>query len=180
MGDVEQQAEVAGRAPRVPYVCHGSCQADVAHPLTPNAGVGYFHSTFLTYDAFVADLLVLPAVALPVSGRAEDGLAEEPVFLRAQATVVDGLRLRDLAVRPLADLFRGGQTNTDRLDIIDFQVLSLLHLPLRRLGSGSAHLGPVRKRVGSSTGRPLVPGRATHLAHRSQRSPQTESTRDCD
>src|SRR2546430_12103145 len=50
--------------------------------------------------AAVADALVLAAMALPVLHRTEDALAEQPVPLRLERAVVDGLGLRRLAPRP--------------------------------------------------------------------------------
>ena len=57
-------------------------------------------------DAAVADPLVLAAVALPVLDRTEDALAEQTVLLRLERPVVDGLRLRHFAVRPLTGSLR--------------------------------------------------------------------------
>src|SRR5256886_15134692 len=50
--------------------------------------------------AALADPLVLAAMALPVLHRTEDALAEQPVPLRLEGAVVDGLRLRHFAPRP--------------------------------------------------------------------------------
>ena len=64
--------------------------------------------------ALIADALVLAAVALPVLGGTKNPLAEQAVALRLQGAVVDGLRLLDLAVGPLANLLRGGEADFDR------------------------------------------------------------------
>src|SRR6185436_9771935 len=67
----------------------------------------------------VADTLVLAAVALPVLGRTEDALAEQTITLGLERPVVDRLRLRDLAGRPVADLLRRREPDTDRVEIVD-------------------------------------------------------------
>src|SRR5712691_8017136 len=51
--------------------------------------------------------------ALVVLGGPEDAGAEEAVPLGLERPVVDGLRLLDLAVRPVADLLRRRQLDTD-------------------------------------------------------------------
>jgi hypothetical protein len=96
--EVKQVAETARHALEVPDVGDRGGQLDVAHPLTPHLGAGDFHATALTDDALEPDPLVLTAVALPVPGRTEDLLAEEPVLLRLERAVVDGLRLLHFAV----------------------------------------------------------------------------------
>ena len=79
-------------------MCDWGCELDVAHALTPDLGTRNFHATAVADDALVADFLVFTTVALPVLGRAEDALAEEPVFFRAQSAVVNRLWLGHLAV----------------------------------------------------------------------------------
>ena len=64
--------------------------------------------------------LVLAAVALPVLGRTKNALAVQAVALRLQGTVVDGFRLFDLAVAPVADLLRGGKADFDRIENVVF------------------------------------------------------------
>ncbi len=83
------------------------------HPLTTHGGLGDLDATALTDDAFESDALVLSTRALPVAGGSEDLLTEQTVLLRLQSAVVDRLWLLDLAVRPIAHVVRGGQTNPD-------------------------------------------------------------------
>src|SRR4029453_10941826 len=87
---VEQVADAAGDALEEPDVAHGGGEVDVAHALTAHLGPGDLDAAALADDALVTDPLVLPAVALPVLGRTEDALAEEPVLLGLQRPVVDG------------------------------------------------------------------------------------------
>ena len=116
---VEQVAQPAGHALEVPDVRDRRGQLDVAHPLAPHLGAGDFHAAALADDALEPDPLVLAAVALPVPGRAEDLLAEEPVLFRLERAVVDGLRLLHLTVRPLPDVLGGGKPNTQIVKEVD-------------------------------------------------------------
>ena len=94
----EEVREPRAGAAEVPDVDHGSRQLDVAHPVAADLRAGDLDAAALADDALEADALVLAAVALPVTGRAEDLLAEQAVLLGTQGAVVDGLRLLDLAV----------------------------------------------------------------------------------
>ena len=123
-GQVEQVAEPARDALEVPDVRDRRGQLDVAHPLTTHLGAGDLDAAALADDALEADPLVLAAVALPVPGRTEDLLAEEPVLLRLEGAVVDGLRLLDLAVRPLADVVGGGQADAQLVEEVDVEHVS--------------------------------------------------------
>ena len=75
--------------------------------------LGNFNATTVADYAFVTDLLVLTAVALPVLAGSEDTLAEQTVTLGFQSSVVDGFRLEHLPVGPFSDLFRGCQADFD-------------------------------------------------------------------
>src|SRR5206468_1066944 len=103
----------------VPDVGHRRGELDVAHPLAAHLGPGDLDATALADDALEPDALVLAAVALPVPGGAEDLLAEEPVLLRLEGAVVDGLRLLHLTVGPLPDVFSGGQADTEVVEEVD-------------------------------------------------------------
>src|SRR4029079_10283673 len=115
-GDVEQVDEAARDALEVPDVGDGCGELDVAHALAAHLAAGHLDAAPLTDDALEADALVLAAVALPVLGRTEDLLAEQPVLLRLQRPVVDGLGLLDLAVGPRADLFRRGEADAELVE----------------------------------------------------------------
>src|SRR5205085_3655940 len=123
-GDVEQIADAARDALEEPDVRDGSGQVDVAHALAAHLLPGHLDAAALADDALVTDALVLAAVALPVLGRTEDALAEEPVALRLERAVVDGLRLRDLARRPVADLLRRRQPDADGVEFVDIDHFS--------------------------------------------------------
>jgi hypothetical protein len=91
----------------------------VAHPLAPHLGPGDLDAAALTDDALEPDPLVLTAVALPVPGRAEDLLAEQPVLLGLERAVVDRLWLLDLAVRPLPDVVCGRQADAQVVEEVN-------------------------------------------------------------
>ena len=115
---VQQVAQAGRNALEVPDVGHRSGQLNVAHALTTNLGLGHLNATALTNDALVADALVLTTSALPVTGGAEDALAEEAVLLRLQGAVVNGLRLFDLALGPATNIVCGGQTDAELVEEI--------------------------------------------------------------
>ena len=118
--DVQHQADAAGDALEVPDVADGSGQLNVAHALTADLGLGHFNAAAVADLALVADALILTAVALPVLGRSKNALTVQAVALRLQGTVVDGLRLFDLAVAPVADLLRGGKADLDGIENVVF------------------------------------------------------------
>ena len=119
--EVEQVAEPARHTLEVPDVGDRGGELDVAHPLTAHLGASDLDAAALADDALEAHALVLAAVALPVPGGTEDLLAEEPVLLRLEGAVVDGLRLLHLAVRPLADVVRGGKADAQLVEEVDVQ-----------------------------------------------------------
>ena len=105
-GHVQNQTHAGRNALKVPNVRYRSCQLDMTHTLTAYLGLGNFNTAALTDLALIANLLVASAVALPVLLRSKDALTEQTVALRLQCSIVDGFRLLDLAVRPLADELR--------------------------------------------------------------------------
>src|SRR5207247_9042993 len=141
---VEQVAHRRGQGLEEPDVCHRHRELDVPHALAPHLGERHLHAAAVADHAAVADALVLAAVTLPVLHRAQDALAEQPVALRLEGPVVDGLGLGDLAPRPPgplalqlealallrvarpADLLRGGDPD---LDIIEARALRLAPAP---------------------------------------------------
>ena len=126
--DVQQVAETARHALEEPDVGDGGGQLDVAHALAAHAGLGDLHAAPFADDALEAHALVLAAGALPVAGGSEDLLAEQTVLLGLQGTVVNGFRLLDLAVAPIADVVGGGQADPQFVKCVDVQhsVLSCL------------------------------------------------------
>ena len=62
-------------------MCYRHDQLDVSSTLTTHLFLGHFHTTTVADDAFVADALILSAVALIVLGRTEDAFAEKSIAL---------------------------------------------------------------------------------------------------
>ena len=104
--DVEHVADARRQALQEPDVRDRRGQRDVPEALAAHLGLDHLDAALLAHDPPVLHALVLAAVALVVLHRAEDLGAEEPVPLRLEGAVVDGLGLLHLAVRPLADLLR--------------------------------------------------------------------------
>ena len=120
-GDVQDLPDPTRRALQEPDVGHGGGELDVAHALAPHARAGDLHAALVADDAAIADLLVLAARALPVLRGTEDALAEQPVALRLERSIVDGLRLDDLAVRPRPNLLRRCEADADCVELVDFK-----------------------------------------------------------
>ena len=69
----------------------------MAHALTPDIGQRNLDAALLADDALVLHALVFAAQALVVLHRAEYPRTEQAVALRLKGTIVDRLRLLDLA-----------------------------------------------------------------------------------
>ncbi len=123
--DIQQVADAAGQALEEPDVRAGAGQFDVAQALAADAGQRDFHAALVADHAAVLHALVLAAQALPILGGSEDARAEQPVALRLEGPVIDGLRLGDFAVGPAPDLFRRRQRNADGIEIRD-QIRSIV------------------------------------------------------
>ncbi len=98
--NIQQHSQLGGDAPRVPDVRNRRGQRDVSHALAADRGAGYFHAAFVADDSFVTGVLVFAAITLPVTGRAKNGLTEQPVFFRPQAAIVDRFGFEHFAIRP--------------------------------------------------------------------------------
>src|SRR6185295_6751953 len=115
--DVEQMSDAARQALEEPDVAHRRGECDVAEALAAHLRLRHLDAALVTDDASVLHALVLAAEALPVRDRAENLRAEQSVALRLERPVIDRLRLRDFAVRPLQDALRGGEADPDRVEI---------------------------------------------------------------
>ena len=118
--DVQHQANAAGNALEIPDVRNGCSQLNVAHALAADLSAGNFDTALIADLALIADALILAAVAFPVLGRSKNALAVQAVALRLQGAVVDGLRLLDLAVAPVADLLRRSQADFNGIENVVF------------------------------------------------------------
>ncbi len=98
--NIKQQAQVRGNAPGIPNMRDRGRQGNMPHPLAADGSAGHFNAALIAGDAFVAGILVLTAITLPIAGRAKNRLTKQAIFFRPQAAVVDGFRFEDLAIRP--------------------------------------------------------------------------------
>ena len=105
-GHIQNQTHTGGNALKIPDVGNRRCQFNMTHTLTAYLGLGNFYTAAFTDLALIANLLITSAMAFPVLLWAKDTLTEQTVTLRLQCSIVDGFRLLDLAVRPLADELR--------------------------------------------------------------------------
>ena len=115
--DVEQVADAARQSLEEPHVRAGAGQFDVAQALAAHARQRHFDAALIADHAAMLHALVLAAQAFPVGYGSEDARAEQPVALRLEGPVIDGLRLGDFAVGPAPDLFRRSQRDPDRIEI---------------------------------------------------------------
>ncbi len=91
-------------------------QIDMAHALAPDLRLDYLDPALLAHHAAMAHALVLAAITFVVLGRTENLGAKQPVALRLEGAVVDGLGLLYLAVRPRADHLGRRDRNPDRVE----------------------------------------------------------------
>ena len=157
----QQVGQPRPRAAQVPDVHDRRFQLDVAHPLAAHLRTSHLDAAALADDPLEAHPLVLAAVALPVAGRSEDLLAEQPVLLRTQRAVVDRLGLLHLAVRPRADLIRGRQPDLELVEHVHVKHVCLSLRVCRRA------CVVIRRVVVRSCGRPGGP----RARRRPRRSP---------
>ncbi len=113
---IDHQADPAGQRLQEPDMRHRRGELDMAHALAPHLRQRDLDAALLADDAAELHPLVLAAQALVVLDRPEDARAEQPVALRLEGAVVDGLRLLDLAVRPGADLLRTRHLDLDLIE----------------------------------------------------------------
>src|SRR6187551_1160752 len=147
--DVEEVADTARHALEEPDVRDGRSQVDVTHALAPDLLARHLDAAALADDALVADALVLAAVALPVLGRTEDALAEEPVLLGLQRPVVDRLRLRDLAGGPISNLLARREADADCVEVVDVDQVSLYSSSSMSAKLGASSNGPASSSASS-------------------------------
>ena len=116
--DVEQMTDAARQTLEEPDVRHRAGELDVTHALAANARAGDLDAALVADHSTMLHALVLAAQAFPVGDRPEDLGAEEPVTLRLESPVVDGLCLGDFTTAPGADLLRRRDRDLDRVEIL--------------------------------------------------------------
>ena len=114
--DIENQRQRRRNALEVPNVADRRSELNVAHALASDLRSGDLDAASFTNDAFVFNLLIASASALPVLDRAEDTLTEKTVTLRLERTVVNRFRLLDLTMSPSEDVFPTCDANPDFIE----------------------------------------------------------------
>ncbi len=109
--DTQQVADFRRERAEIPDMHHRHHQRNMAHAFAAHLLLGHFHTAAVADDAFVADALVLSAVAFVVLHGAEDAFAEQTVALGLVGAVVDGLGLEHFAARLGQNLLRRGQSD---------------------------------------------------------------------
>ena len=105
-------------------MCHGHNELDVTGTLAAHLLLRDLYAASVADDAFVANALVLAAVALVVLCRTEDALAEEAVALGLVGAVVDGFGFQHLTVRIGLDFLGRGQANGNLGEVALYLVFS--------------------------------------------------------
>ena len=85
----------------------------MAEAFATNFSLGHFHAAFIANYAAMLHALVLAAETFPVSHGTKNTRAKESITLRLEGAIVNRLRFRYLTVRPLPDLFRRSQRDTN-------------------------------------------------------------------
>ena len=147
---VEHEAQAAGQALQEPDVRNRARELDVPHALATDLGERDLDAALLADHAAVLQALVLAAQALVVLDRPEDLGAEQAVPLRLEGAVVDRLGLLHFAVGPRADLFRRGDPDLDRVELLFLrdlleQIEQCFHV-LLQCGVQLSELHPLQKR----------------------------------
>jgi hypothetical protein len=88
-------------------------QADMSHPLPAHFGLDDFHPALLADNSSMLHPFVFAAIAFIIFGGAKDLSTEEPILLRFESPVVNGLRLLHLSMGPRLDLFWRGYRDPD-------------------------------------------------------------------
>src|SRR5699024_1576993 len=104
--NIQNKSHPAGDSLKVPDMGHRSRQGNMPHTLAAYAGLCYFNTAPVTHNTFIADLLVLSAMAFPVLARSKYLFAEKSVLFRFQRTVINCFRFCHFASGPFQDLLR--------------------------------------------------------------------------
>ena len=116
-GDTQQVADFVWQGTEVPDVRDGDHQIDVTHALAANLLFGYLNTTTVTNDSFVANALVLAAMAFIILNGAENAFAKQTTHFRFVTAVVDGFRLYNLTITAAQNILRGSQRDANLAEI---------------------------------------------------------------
>ena len=107
---------------------NGYHQFDVPDTIATHLLFGDFHPATVTYDAFVANALVLTAMALVVLYRTKNALTEQATHFRLVGPVINGFGFDDLPLATLQDGFRRRKPDADFGKIaLDLPIFSKRH-----------------------------------------------------
>src|SRR5690606_6737504 len=126
--DVEQNTEVAGDAPRVPYVGHRRGELNMTQTRAADRRARHFDATLVADDPAIAYVLILTTIALKVARGAKDRLAKEAILLGTQTAIVDRLGLGNLPIRPRPDFLGRCQADTQCAKVFRLQGVPPLRL----------------------------------------------------
>src|SRR5207253_3779850 len=110
--------EARGQALQEPDVRDRARELDVPHALATDLGERDLDAALLADHPAVLQALVLAAQAFVVLDRPEDLGAEETISLRLEGAIVDRFGFLHFAVGPRADLFRRGDPDLDRVELL--------------------------------------------------------------
>src|SRR3984893_13618952 len=91
-------------------------ERNMPHAFAPHQRQGHLNAAFLADDALVFHPLIFATQALVVLDRTEDPGAEKSIAFRFEGTVIDCLRLFDLAEGPGQNLLRARDRNLDLIE----------------------------------------------------------------
>ena len=91
-GHIQHQRETAGHALEEPNMRYRNRHTDVTHALTTNARNSHFDAALITNDILVLNFLILSAIALVITDRSENTLAEKAIGLGFKRTIINRLR----------------------------------------------------------------------------------------
>ena len=107
-GNIQQHAHLRRDAAGIPNMRHRGGKRNMSHALAAHGRAGYFNAALFTSDTFIAGVLILAAITLPVSSRSKDRFTEQSILFRAKAAIIDGFGFQHLAIRPRHDRLRRG------------------------------------------------------------------------
>ena len=97
---------------------NGNGKLNVPHSATAFTRDSDFNTATVANNALKFDTLILPAGAFIVAHRTENTLAEESARFRFERAVINGFRIFDFPVRPLADHIRRSERNRHIVKIL--------------------------------------------------------------
>src|SRR5580700_10968770 len=90
-----------------------SRQQNMAQTFTANLGLNNFHTALFTNHATMLNALIFTAQALIVLNWAKNFGTKQTIAFRLKGPVVNSLRLLHFTIRPIPDLFRTCQLDSD-------------------------------------------------------------------